>query len=112
MKETLGRDINGYIDYSLPLCSAGTRTTLAADVEQTVVTPANYNRAFFSYGVGTNVWFLEGSVAVTIPGESFSSSKAELNPSIRQIDINGGQTLRFICDTNSYVQIRYDVGSP
>lgn len=109
-KEILGKDVNGVTDYSLPFPVSGVTTTLTANVEQTTVTPPNFNKAFFSFAVGTNVWVGIGSSAISLPGSSFASSTTELNPVARQLDINGGQTLRFISDTNSYVQIRYDLG--
>jgi len=109
-KELLGKDFAGTVDFSLPFPVAGAYTTLAAGVEQTTVTPPNFNRAFFSFAVGTNVFVKQGTTAVTLPGGAFSSTTTELNPAVRQIDINGGQTLRFISDTTSYVQIRYDLG--
>lgn len=109
-KEVLGTDINGKVDFSLPKCVAGTYTTLAADVEQTVTTPPHFNRAFFSFSLGTNV-FVDIDNSVALPGSSFASSTAELNPGVRQIDINGGQVLHFRSDTTAYVQIRYDLGA-
>ena len=109
-RETLGRDINGAVDFSLPYCVSGANTTLAANTEQTVTTPPGFNRAFFSFALGTNVFF-DVNKTVALPGSSFVSSTAELNPGVRQININGGEVLHFISDTASYVQIRFDQGS-
>lgn len=109
-EESLGRDVRGAVDFSLPYCISGASTTLTANVEQTVTTPPNFNRAFFSYSLGTNVFFDVGK-AVALPGGSFASSTAELNPGVRQISDNGGEVLHFISDTNAYVQIRFDKGS-
>lgn len=109
-RETLGRDINGAVDFSLPKCIAGAYTTLTGGAEQTVTTPPNFNRAFFSFALGTNV-FYDINKTVALPTGSFASSTAELNPGVRQIDINGGEVLHFISDTASYVQIRFDQGS-
>lgn len=109
-KETLGRDFNGITDYSLPFPVAGTYATLAANTEQTITTPPNFNRVFFSYSVGTNVFVGIGDVSITIPSGSFVASTTELNPMIRQISVKGGETLRFISDSAAYVQVRYDMG--
>jgi hypothetical protein len=108
-QETLGRDINGAVDFSLPYCISGASTTLAANTEQTFTTPPGFNRAFFSYSLGTNVFFDVGKT-VTLPGGSFASSTAELNPGVRQISNNGGEAFHFISDTTAYVQIRFDQG--
>lgn len=109
-KETLGTDVNGKVDFSLPYCVSGAYTTLTGGVEQTVTTPPNFNRAFFSFSLGTNVFFDVGKT-VALPTGSFASSTAELNPGVRQININGGEVLHFISDTTAYVQVRYDLGA-
>lgn len=106
--ENLGKDIKGTCDFSLNFPDAGAYTTLAANTEQTYTVPDGYNRAFFSYAVGTNVFVGVGSSSITVPSGSFASSTTELNPSVRQV--LGGQTLRFICPTTSYVQISFRRG--
>lgn len=110
--EILGTDVRGNVDYSLPKMSsgAGTSTTLAATVAQTFTTPGNFNRAFFSYSVGTNV-FVAIDATATIPGPAVAATNSELNPAARQIKVTGGQTISVISDTAAYVSIRYDRGS-
>lgn len=108
-QEMLGTDINGRADFSLPKMSYGEGTTLAANVAQTFTTPANFNRAFFSYAVGTNVFVAIGGTAEVF-GATVAATTSELNPACRQLNISGGQTISVISDTDSYVGIRYDLG--
>jgi len=112
-QEILGTDTNGKVDFSLPKMapSAGTGTTLSANVAQTFTTPANFNRVFFSYSVGTNVFVAIDDTAAAFGG-SPAITTSELNPSIRQLNIAGGQTISVISPTTAYVGIRYDLGSP
>lgn len=109
-KEVLGTDINGAIDFSLPKMVAGAGTTLAPSVAQTFTTPPNFNRAFFSFAVGTNVFVAIDDTA-EIFGGSPAATTSELNPGVRQLNINGGQTISVISDSASYVGIRYDLGT-
>lgn len=110
MKETLGRDINGTVDYTLPLPGKCYDSPLSVNTIASTTTPSGYNRAFFSYAVGTNVWVTYDGSAPVIPASAGNSTQ-ELNPAGRQIAITGGQTLKFISDTASFVNIRYDIGS-
>lgn len=106
-KETIGTDINGRPDFSLDFPDVGTSTGLTANVEQTVTVPAYYNRAFFSYSVGTNV-FVNLNATAAAPGGSFASTTTELNPSVRKV--KGGDVLHVISPTNAYVQISFRQG--
>lgn len=109
-KEVLGTDINGKVDYSLPKPTACRDVILAAGVAKTVTAPANFNRAFMAYGVGTNVWVtFDGSTPV-VPASDANSTQ-ELIPSARQINFNGGDVLKFISDSASWVNIRWDAGA-
>jgi hypothetical protein len=110
-QEILGTDINGKVDFSLPKMESGAGTTLAADVAQTFTTPPNFNRAFFSYSVGTNVFVAIDNTAAEF-GVTPEVTNSELNPSIRQLNIEGGQTISVISPTTAYVGIRYDLGQP
>jgi len=109
-KENLGTDINGRVDFSLPPPVSCYDIALTASTVATMTTPANYNRAFFSFYLGTNVWATMDGSAPVVP-VSPGASTQELNPSVRQIKIAGGQTLKFISDTASYVNIRFDIGA-
>lgn len=109
-QETLGTDINGRVDFSLPKMTLGAGTTLTAGVAQTFTTPSNYNRAFFSYAAGTNVFVAIDDTAAVFGG-AVATTTSELNPSIRQLNIAGGQTISVISPTASYVGIRYDLAS-
>lgn len=109
-KETLGTDVNGKVDFSLPRPSRCRDIPLTATVVATTTTPVNYNRAFFSFAIGTNVWVTMDGATPAVPAVAADSTQ-ELNPGVRQIDFQGGQTLKFISDSASYVSIRYDLGS-
>ena len=109
-KETLGTDINGKVDFSLPppvLCDG---TTLAGNVDQTFTTPANYNRVFFSYSPGASVFVcIDGTAAIF--GASPAPTTSELNPMARQLNIKGGQTINVISGATAFIGLRYDTGS-
>lgn len=108
-QEMLGRDINGKVDFSLPKPVSCAGTTLTANIAQTFTAPANFNRAFFSYSVGTNVFVAIDDTAAVFGG-SVAATTSELNPSIRQLNMEGGQTISVISPTTAYVGIRYDLG--
>lgn len=109
-KEILGTDLNGKVDYSLPPPAICRDVVLAANVVSTTTAPLNFNRAFFSYAVGTNVWVtLDGTTPVKPVGDS--NSTQELNPGVRQIDMNSATTIKMISDSASWVNIRYDLGA-
>jgi hypothetical protein len=110
-KETLGKDINGAIDFTLPFPISGARTTLAPSVEQTFAAPAGFNRVYFTFSPGTSVFVGMGSTPISVPSGSFVSSTIEQNPAGRQLSGNGTETLRFISDTAAYVTMRFDSGS-
>lgn len=109
-QEALGTDINSRVDFSLPPMTAGAGTTLAANTAQSFTTPAGFNRAFFSYSVGTDVFVAIDDTAA-IFGATVAATTSELCPAIRQIDIAGGQTISVKSPTVAYVGIRYDLGS-
>lgn len=110
MRLTLGTDINGKVDFSLPAPVACEDVPLAATTVATITTPPNFNRAFFAYSPGTNVWVTLDGTTPAVPG-SIGASTQELLPGVRQININGGQTIKFISDTAAHVNVRYDLGS-
>lgn len=109
-KEIIGTDINGKVDYSLPPPVRCRDIILAANVVSSATTPANFNRAFLSYAVGTNVWVTYDGTTPVVPSMDIDSTQ-ELVPAVRQINVNGGVTLKFISDSASYVNIRYDLGA-
>jgi len=110
--EVLGRDAAGRTDFSLPTTRAGQcwDAPLVESEVLSITTPVGYNRAFFSYGIGTNVWVTYDGSTPVIPVSSGASTQ-EKEPAVRQIDPAGGQTLQFISDSASYVNIRYDLGT-
>jgi hypothetical protein len=109
-KEALGTDVNGKVDFTLPKMTFGQGTTLAANTAQTFTTPSGFNRVFFSYAVGTDVFVAIDGTA-TVFGGSVATTVSELNPAGRQLDIRGGQTISVISPTASYVGLRYDIGA-
>lgn len=110
MKENIGTDINGRVDYTLPRPIACWDIPLTANVVGTVTAPPGFNRAFFGYSLGSNVWVtLDGSTPV-VPASS-SASTQELLPAGRQIINDGTQVIKFISDTTAIVNIRFDQGT-
>lgn len=108
MKELLGRDIGGQVDFSLPPPSACYDIALAENAAAAIVAPVNFNRAFFSFAIGTNNWVtLDGSAPI-VPSSGAATTQ-ELNPAVRQIS-TGGQTIKIISDTASFVNVRFDTG--
>ena len=109
-RENLGTDINGKVDFSLNKPVLCEDIPLTANVIDSVTTPPEFNRAFFSYAVGTDVWVTFDGTDPVVPAVKGSSTQ-ELTPSIRKLDIAGGQTIKMISDTVSFVNIRYDLGA-
>ena len=99
------KDLNGFNTFLLGLSDLGVDTTLAPNVEQTTIVPENVNVAVLEYAVGTNVFVDIGTAPISLPGAAFSDSTKRLNPS--GVKVIPGQTLRFICDTASYVEVSY-----
>jgi hypothetical protein len=109
-KETLGTDINGRVDFSLPVPASCYDVVLTENTVETITTPPNFNRAFFSYAVGTNVWVTLDGTDPEVPSSNKASTQ-ELNPAVRQLDFNGGESIKFISDAASFVNIRFDLGA-
>lgn len=109
-KEILGTDENGRVDFSLPTPVLCRDELLTANVAVTVTTPPNFNRAFFSYAVGTNVWVTYDGSAPVVPAAGANSTQ-ELNPGVRQIRISGGESIKVISDVASFLNIRWDLGA-
>lgn len=108
-QENLGTDVNGKIDFSLDGPIVCDTIPLQENTVATVSTPPNFNRAFFSYSPGINVFVtLDGSTP-SFP-ISITRNTQELNPSIRKIN-EESQSIKVISDTAGWVNIRYDLGS-
>lgn len=92
---SMTRDANGYPAYGLAFSDLNYITTLTASAEQTQIIPSTYENwvAVFQYSIGNNVLVANGTVAITAPSGSFSTTPAQLNPTVRQV--KGGSTLRF-----------------
>ena len=109
-QERLGRDVSGAVDFSLPAPISCEDALLAPAAVVSITAPLNFNRAFFSYSPGTNVWVTLDGTAPVVP-VSTGSSTQELNPAIRQLNANVAQTIKLISDTAAYVSIRFDLGT-
>lgn len=103
----LGRDVSGAVTYRLPPATYTQKTTLAASVEQHFTTPAGYTTAYFSFSGGIDVFVGIGVTAV-LPSGSFTQDTTEQNPSIREIDFNGGQLISLISFGTPNVTIRLE----
>lgn len=107
--EMLGKDNAGSVDFTLAGPVACFDAPLVANTVLTTTSPPNFNRAFFSFSVGTNVWVTLDGTAPVKP-VSAGASTQELLPSGRQINISGSQVIKCISDTTGWVNIRYDLG--
>ena len=97
------RDVSGAVSYLLPNSVNKYNTTLAANVEQNVTLPSNYNEweVIFSYEPGSSVWICLNDTA-TLPGLSIASTSSELNPV--GIKAKAGDKLSFItADTSAVI---------
>jgi hypothetical protein len=103
-KFNMTRDVAGYNGFGVMFADDGQQTTLTANAAQTVTVPSNYPNwlAVFSFTPGSNIWVGNGTTAV--PGGSFSSTTADLNPSARFV--TKGQTLTFITSDTTSPQVK------
>lgn len=107
-QEILGKDINGAIDYTLPVptVNACWNQLLTANTVATITVPPNFNRAFFVGQPGANFWVTyDGSNPVVPSTGAFSSQ--EYLPGGRQISITGTQQIKMISDTAPQISIRF-----
>ena len=99
-------DINavpvGGIDW--PLNGNSYATTLEANINQTLTVPSGCNLAIFSYAP-QQVFVANTTGSLNLPGGSFSITRGELNPGVRQV--SPGDTLNFISSVVAYVQVRF-----
>jgi hypothetical protein len=104
-KLTLGKDTNSNVTYELQVSDTIYRTTLAANVAQTLTIPPNMTRAFFSFSNGTDVWVAYSGTA-SLPTGAFLQNNSELNP-VARYSLIPGNTLSFISDTTAYVEVAF-----
>lgn len=112
-KFNMTRDINGYNGFGVPFALDGQSAILAANVEQHITVPSNYQNwiAIFSFTPGSNVW-VDGITTAIVPSGAFSATTAELNPAARFV--TAGQTLSFKTSdvTNPQVSVIFYVTTP
>jgi hypothetical protein len=109
-QETLGTDINGKVDFTLPKPTYCWDQIMTQNTVITIATPPNFNRAFFSFQTGTDVWVTyDGSTPIVPIGASATTQ--ELNPAGRQISIDGTDVIKAISNTASWINIRFDLGA-
>lgn len=96
----MARDRSGAVTYGLFNAQLKWSTTLAANVAQSFTLPTEYPMYWVSFSnqVGTDIW-VDAINAAALPGNSFSTTTAELNPGPRVYD--KGQTLSFITGNTS-----------
>ena len=105
-KLALGLDTNHEETFELPVSDTKYRTTLAPNVAQTLVIPANMTRAFFSFSSGVDVWVGFGATPVALPTGGFLLDNSSLNPVARHSLIPGAN-LSFISPTTAYVEVAF-----
>jgi hypothetical protein len=107
-KFAMTRDINGYNGFGLEFTTDNARTTLAANVEQTLAVPTRFKQylALFSISPGSNV-FVNLNATAVIPGGTFDADLSELLPVGRTV--NAADVLHFITadTTNPYVNVQF-----
>jgi hypothetical protein len=112
-KFSMTRDINGYNGFGIPFALDGMSGVLAANVEQHITVPSNYEYwiAIFSYTPGSNIW-VDGITTAVVPSGAFSATTAELNPAARYV--KAGQTISFKTSdiTNPEVSVIFLIAPP
>jgi hypothetical protein len=106
----ISRDVSGAVAYGLPFCDNNEYIELDMGVEATTTVPDDTNftnfNVVFAYTPGGSVWVADGSVAITLPTNSFAATPAVLNPPVRTA--KAGDTLRFLTgDTGTCVGVSY-----
>lgn len=105
-KFIMGRDINGYVCFSLPFTDTKKSVALATGVEQHFTVPSDVGRVAIVTQPGTTVWVAHNSTAA-LPTGSIADTTSELNPGVREIKVNAGDTLSLITsDTSAEVGIQ------
>lgn len=102
-KFAMTRDINGYNGFGIPFCIENWKTTLTANVAQTVTVPSSYENwiAIFSFSPGSNIYVANNTTA-TVASGIFAQSSSQLNPAARYVQ--AGDVLSFItADSDSPV---------
>jgi hypothetical protein len=112
-KFVLTRDINGYNGFGIPFTQDNYKTTLAANVAQTVTVPDEYQSwlAIFSFSPGSDIYVALNTTA-TVAGASFAQSASQLNPAARYVQ--AGDTLSFITGdaSNPVAEVSFYVAPP
>lgn len=90
----IAKSNNSIPTWAIPFPLNASKTTLVANVEQTLTVPGDVNVAIFSYSPGATVQVTEGTVAQTMPGGAFTATTSRLNPTASWVTPT--TTLRFI----------------
>jgi hypothetical protein len=90
----IAKSNNSIPTWAIPFPVNGFKSTLVANIEQTISVPVGVNVAIFSYSPGATVQVKEGSNSETMPSGSFQPTNSRLNPT--GCWVTPGSTLRFI----------------
>lgn len=108
----MDRDASGVPTNSpigLPFTSNNVYIELKQDTEATTTVPSgpySFYEAIFRYSPTGSVFVAPGSVAITVPTNSFAATPSCLNPP--NVQVAAGSTLRFIThDTATFLSVSY-----
>lgn len=113
-KLSMTRDINSYNAFGILPTYDIQRTSLTANVAQSITVPSNYANwiAIFTYTPGSNIWVDFSGATATVAGSSFASGTAVLNPSARQVKAGGTISVITADGTSPFVCIELQVIQP
>ncbi len=106
-KFSMTRDVNGFNGFGVFPSLDIWNTTLAANTEQHFTVPASAAKwiAVFSFDPGLRI-FCAYNLTAAVPGASFVSGTAELNPTAWEV--KAGDVLSFITpDTSAYMTVKF-----
>lgn len=97
----LGKDVNGNVDYSLPIESTKFSITLLQNSAQPVTVPdfVGMWKIVFSFEPGAKIWVAFDSTAALPAGNTFASTTSILNPTTRYM--KQGTIISFITNDQS-----------
>jgi hypothetical protein len=106
-KMNMTRDINGFVDFILPISDTKYSVNLATAVDQSVTVPSDAKvfNAIFGIEPGTVVWVSVNEPA-SLPTGTFAISRSAMNPA--GLRVNAGDVIHFVTDdTTAEVGVQF-----